>query len=597
MLGDLMLVLTLFAFLAGVATVLSPCVLPVLPALLAAGAGNGRLRPLGVVCGVIASFTFFTLALAALVKLFGISPDFLRSIAIAVIAAFGIVLIFPSLGLFFAKSSGRIASLGAAIESKSRSVSSGFWSGAVLGSALGLVWTPCAGPILAAITTLVATSSVSWEALAITLAYSLGAALPMFVIIYGGKKVISASRVLSSHTEGIRQAFGAFMVGAALAIALHYDVKFQEAAVAYLPLINLDDNSLVREELQKLRSKSSLTNEQFILPSAAVGTKLHSSQGEQAPNAAPALPELAVAPQLVGIVDWVNSAPLNLGQLRGKVVLIDFWTYSCINCIRTFPYLKDLDDKYRDKGLVIVGVHTPEFEFEKNPENVKMAVERFGLHYPVAIDSDFKTWQNYNNQYWPAHYLIDQKGIVRSFHFGEGAYRETENEIRNLLGLTALAGSDVPQQHRFITPETYLGSLRGNSYTPDNKIVAEKKTLYDYSGKLESDLVGLRGSWLVLPEKIAASDGISTLDLNFAATRVYLVMDAPQLQLVTVLLDGKPLPKEYATADMNDQGQIKVKEPRKYDVLNLHRAYGRHLLTLQLPEGVELYAFTFGDEP
>lgn len=585
-----MLILLLFAFLAGLVTVLSPCILPVLPALLAAGAGKGHLRPVGIVVGMTVSFTFFTLMLTALVKLTGISADTLRYIAIALIAGFGMLLIFPSLGEWFAKSTTAIASIGQSVEMQARTLDSGFYSGMLLGTALGLVWTPCAGPILAAITTLVATSSASFEALMIILAYCLGAALPMLAIIYGGKRIIDSSRHLSHHTEAIRKVFGALMLAAALAIALHYDVTLQQVAVEYVPFLNLDDNALVRRELQNLKSKTVPSNKQFILPASS-----SEADPQIFKKAVDSLPEIAPAPEVVGIVAWINSSPLNLLQLRGKVVLIDFWTYSCINCIRTFPFLKAWDAKYRDKGLVIVGVHTPEFEFEKNSDNVKQAVERFGLQYPVAIDSNFKTWLNYNNQYWPAHYLIDQQGIVRSFHFGEGAYMQTENEIRTLLGLAALTDKEEAHKKRFLTPETYLGSLRADSYIVENGVKAGEMT-YTYQGQLGSDQVGLRGGWLVSPEKITALDD-SALDLNFIATRVYAVMDAPQLEYVKVLLDEQPLSKQYATDDFNEKGEIGIKEPRKYDVLNLHGAYGRHKLTLQVPKGVSLYAFTFGDEP
>lgn len=579
-----MLILLFFSFLAGIATVLSPCVLPVLPALLSAGAGKGHLRPIGIICGLVFSFIFFTLLLTAIVNWTGISPDFLRYFAIALIGLFGLMMIFPVLGDKFAEWTAGVADLGQSVQSKSNLFGSGFWSGFVLGIALGLVWTPCAGPILAAITTLVATTSISWSTFFITLAYSLGAAIPMLFIIYGGKKIISSSKTLSNHAEWIRKGFGVLMILAALAIAFHYDVKFQQYAIQYVPLINIEDNPTVQNELDNLRKANAQSkNENFVLPN-----ELFKDEN---------LPHYASAPELVGIVDWINSPPLTIKELKGKVVLIDFWTYSCINCIRTFPYLKDWYAKYKDKGLVIIGVHTPEFEFEKNPENVKDAVKRFGIEYPVAVDSQFKTWQNYNNHYWPAHYLIDQDGVVRDFHFGEGAYMATENAIRKLLGMDALSGKDAPVSHRPITPETYLGSARADSYASGINLVADKTTSYNFSGTLGRDELGLKGDWMVDPEKIVSKKDGSELSLNFQATRVYLVMDADSSKTVTVLLDGKPLPEKYRTSDMNAQGQIMVKEPRKYDVVNLKGDYGRHVVTLVAPTGVAMYAFTFGDEP
>lgn len=431
-----MTVLLSFAFLAGIVTVLSPCVLPVLPALLSAGGGKGHLRPIGIISGLIFSFTFFTLALTAIVQLTGISPDILRYIAIALIAMFGLLMIFPALGEKFAEMTAGVANLGQSVQEKSHLFGTGFWSGFVLGIALGLIWTPCAGPILAAITTLAVTSSVTWFTFFLTLAYSLGAAIPMFFIIYGGKKIISSSRGISNYSEGIRKSFGVLMILSALAIALHYDTKLQEIAIQYVPLINIENNLLVNEELEKLRrSHSVIANKEFIL-----SKQKFSEDGRN-------LPKLAAVPELVEITGWVNTEPFTLQQLQGKVVLIDFWTYSCINCIRTLPYLKDWYAKYKDKGLVIVGVQTPEFEFEKNTENVREAAKRFGLEYPIAVDGKLKTWQNFNNHYWPTHYLVDQEGLVRSFHLGEGAYTETENGIRNLLGLVPLIEEEKTLSH------------------------------------------------------------------------------------------------------------------------------------------------------
>lgn len=579
-----MLILLLFSFLAGIVTVLSPCVLPVLPALLSAGAGQGRLRPFGIILGLIASFTFFTLALTAIVRATGISPDVLRYAAILLIAGFGLVLVFPLLGERFAEAASWIANLGQSVQEKSRLFGTGFWSGFVLGIALGLVWTPCAGPILASITTLVQTTQISAETFAITVAYSLGAAIPMFTIIYGSSKVVSSSRALSKYSEEIRKGFGSLMILAAFAIAFHWDVAFQQAALEYVPMVNVEDNPLVKKELESLR-KSSQGNSSFA-------DALSRASAEEKRKD---LPKIATAPEIVGILGWINSTSLTLESLRGKVVLIDFWTYSCINCIRTFPYLKEWDRKYKDQGLVIIGIHTPEFEFEKNADNVKDAVKRFGISYPVALDSNFATWQNYSNLYWPAHYLIDQAGILRQFHFGEGKYKETENAIRSLIGLPLLKLEEQTAAARPLTPETYLGYARGTSYALDIVLKPDRIADYTFKEPMGNNRVAIQGKWRVDEEKIIAI-GNSTLTLNFIATRVYLVMSSGNPATVKVLLDGKPLPKKYYSVDQNRKGEIEVEAPRKYDVLTLKGDYSRHTLTLIVPRGVSLYAFTFGDE-
>ncbi len=440
--------------------------------------------------------------------------------------------------------------------------------GFVLGIALGLIWTPCAGPILAAITTLVATSAVTFETFILVFAYSLGAAIPMFLIIYGGQKAITSSKFLSKHSEGIRQTFGVLMILAAAMIAFHLDVAFQQFAIKYIPMINVEDQPVVKEALTHLKGKKE----------SAFGQAVEKYQSEFGN-----LPHIAKAPNFAGITDWINTPPLTIEKLKGKVVLVDFWTYSCINCIRTFPYLKSWYQKYKDNGFVIVGVHTPEFAFEKDKENVIDATKRFGILYPVALDNNFATWQAYDNSYWPAHYLIDRDGIVREVHHGEGAYTETENAIRDLLGLAPIKGEEPIASHRAISPETYLGTSRGRSYSS--------------TGIPGPDQVALKGPWKKEAEKIISESDESTLSLNFIATRVYLVLGGSSDKPIKVQLDGQPLPKQFYTKDMNAEGEILVKEPRKYDIVDLKMQYGRHTLTLQLPKGIEAYAFTFGDEP
>jgi cytochrome c biogenesis protein CcdA/thiol-disulfide isomerase/thioredoxin len=565
----IMIALILFAVLAGLVTVLSPCILPVLPILLAAGVGQGRYRSLGIILGLIISFSFFTLALTALVHATGISPDGLRYIAIAVIIICGLMMLFPALGDRFAAMTSALAHIGSAVQEKSQFVGTGFLSGCIVGIALGLIWTPCAGPILATITTLVASSSITLSTIVVTLAYSTGAAIPMFLISYGGNKIINSTMVVARYTENIRRAFGLLMILGALAIAFHVDVILQQFTLKYFPMVNIENNEAVTRELGTLKTNQN--------------TAFSFTDNNK--------PE---APAIVGIQQWLNSAPLSLEQLRGKVVLIDFWTYSCINCVRTLPHVERWYNTYKDAGFVIIGVHTPEFEFEKNVENVKSALQRFGITYPVALDNKYATWKNYNNHYWPAHYLIDQNGIVQEHHFGEGDYTETENAIRKILGLAPLAATVEHETAGALTPETYLGYARAQSYHDELQIQKDQPSTYDYHAILNADQVGLKGVWQVGPESIQAHSDDAQLNLNFTANRVYLVMRSPAPQLVNVLLDGQAVPMTYRTIDMNAQGQIQVSVPRMYDILNLKGDNGRHVLTLEFPKDVSPYVFTFG---
>ena len=399
--------------------------------------------------------------------------------------------------------------------------------------------------------------------------YSIGTALPMFLIMYGGNKITNSTSALAPYTETLRKIFGALMIGGALAIAFHFDVTLQQIAVKYFPMISIDSNEAVKKELEQLQKEPAMNK----FSSSAPG---------------------AHAPDFVGISQWFNSPPLTLEQLKNKVVLIDFWTYSCINCVRTLPYLKNWYAKYKDKGFVIVGVHTPEFEFEKNPANVQDAIKRFGISYPVALDNHFSTWQTYHNRYWPAHYLLDQNGIISYTHFGEGEYLKTENSIRSLLGLQEISERESREPIKPQTPETYLGIARASQYHPDIRLQANATNMYDYKGRLADDQVGLHGSWLVADESITAKSNDARLDINFIGNRVYLVMSAASLSLIEVLLDGKPVDKKYYTVDMNEAGTIPVKDSRMYDILDLKGDNGRHVLTVKVPKDVTLYVFTFG---
>jgi cytochrome c biogenesis protein CcdA/thiol-disulfide isomerase/thioredoxin len=563
-----MLFLVLFAFLAGVVTILSPCILPILPIVLSSSVSGGRSRPLGIVTGFIFSFTFFTLALATVVRLTGISADILRTLAIIVVFGFGLSLLIPQTQLLLEKAFTFFTRF-----VPRNSQKEGFGPGLIVGMSLGLIWSPCVGPILAAVITLAVSNSISLASILITMSYAVGAALPMLVILYSGRQLFQKVPWLLKNTASIQKVFGVIMIATAVAIYFNVDRRLQTYIVEKLPsygagLTSLEQNTKVTQELQKLQNEVKLS------------------------------PTGQLAPDFTGGTHWISSPPLSLKkELKGKVVLVDFWTYSCINCIRTFPYLRDWYQKYKDKGFVIIGVHSPEFEFEKKTENVEQAVKDAHLEYPIVQDNEFAIWRAYDNNSWPAHYLIDKNGYIRHIHSGEGQYMETENAIRELLGEVPLNQKDEQVERKDITPETYLGYERAEGYSYQTKIERDKDKEFEVNAPIEEDSVGLKGKWLISSEYILSSTNVDSILLNFQATHVYLVLSprGKKNLAATVLLDGKPLPSKYYTPDMDTQGRIIIDQARKYDIIDLKNEYGRHQIEIIFPAGVEAYAFTFGN--
>jgi cytochrome c biogenesis protein CcdA/thiol-disulfide isomerase/thioredoxin len=573
-----MILLVLFAFLAGVVTILSPCILPILPLILSSSTG-GHKKPFGIVTGFILSFTFFTLALTTIVKLTGIPSDTLRYIAVAIILFFGLSLIIPQTQILLEKLFTRFASF---MPQSKNDVDAGFFSGIVIGVSLGIIWAPCVGPILASVITLAATSTITFATIAITFAYSLGTAIPMFVIIYSGQRLLRKMPWLLNKGELIQKIFGLLMVFTALAIFFDLDRQFQTKIIQIFPqygagLTNFENNSVVQNQLQQLRGGETSTQD----------------------SAGKLLPTGTKAADFTAGGNWINSQPLSLRtELKGKVVLVDFWTYSCINCLRTLPYLKQWYDTYKEQGFTIVGVHSPEFEFEKQISNVSKAVKDLGVLYPVVQDNDLKIWGAYQNQYWPAHYLIDKEGNIRYVHFGEGKYVETENAIRTLLDQQPVDKKEpAPVGNRSQTPETYLGYSRADAYSLYTPIQADQKINYSLPASVENDAVALGGEWLIKNEYIQSESDQASLVLNFQANQTYLVIALAAGQKegkVKVLLDGKEVPAAYRTADMDENGVITVVDARKYDILNLASSGGRHTVKLEFSSGIQAFAFTFG---
>jgi thiol-disulfide isomerase/thioredoxin len=476
---------------------------------------------------------------------------------------------------------------------------SGWWGGFVTGVALGIIWTPCAGPILATIATLASTQAVNLQVVLLTLVYTLGVGVPLFILALLGQRLFRAMRRLNTYTGRIQQAFGAIMIISAVMIGTGYDRTLQAKLLDLFPaygnfVVNLESNGAVEQQLEQLqqRNAGSGLNDQT--------TSISSSD---------ALADYGAAPELGGISAWLNTEngqPLTIAGLAGKVVLVDFWTYTCINCIRTLPYVQDWYTEYADDGLVVLGVHTPEFVFERDQNNVAAAIAQYGLTYPVALDNDYTTWDNFANRYWPAKYLIDANGHVRYYHFGEGNYVETEAAIQKLLteaGATLTEEIDTVDSSAYApsqTPETYLGTARAEKIAHDDGVVAGTHNYAVAGSQLDTlDLHDwtITGDW-ELTDEAAIPGNHATLQLHYQASDVYLVI-TPQFEVdsaagtITVLLDGAPITDGAAGEDVVN-GQLQLDEPRLYHIVQT-TALETHTLTLQFRyANVELYAFTFG---
>jgi cytochrome c biogenesis protein CcdA/thiol-disulfide isomerase/thioredoxin len=423
------MILIAFAFLAGLVTILSPCILPLVPLVLATGSSGGRARPVGVIAGLVLSFTVFTLTLTALVAALGIPAGALRWVAVAVLALFGLALLIPAFGARLEPLFERLVTVGTGRGGD------GLGGGLVLGASLGLVWAPCVGPIMASVIVLAATGGVSPLTVAITLAYAAGAGLPLLAVAVGGRALAARlRRGLGRAGAGVQQALGVLMLLTCLFIATGQDLRLQTVAGSYLPgdwtarLTAIEDQPVVNQELDKVRGATgAAVAEVPALPADPAAP----------PTATPVppldLPDLGPAAELVGTGQWFNAEPTTLAALRGKVVIVDFWTFACYNCNNTLPYLKRWYDQYAGQGLVILGVHTPEFAYEHEAANVANAIREKGITFPVVQDNDYQTWRAYDNHYWPSFFFIDAKGRLRHTHIGEGAYDESERVIRQLL--------------------------------------------------------------------------------------------------------------------------------------------------------------------
>jgi thiol-disulfide isomerase/thioredoxin len=451
------------------------------------------------------------------------------------------------------------------------------------------VYVPCAGPILAGVTTASAAQDFTAGKLVVALAYAAGSGVVIYALILGGRKLVDRLKPIQSK---IQVGLGAVMVAVALAMLADLDLRFQQSIAENLPAFlrnpaaPLEESGLVSDEIDQVsgRSPHSATSE---------GGGIEAEMGLK-------LPVLGAAPEIVPGGEWFNTEPFTLAEQseEGRVTLIDFWTYTCINCIRTLPYLRAWHEEYADEGLTILGVHTPEFAFERDPGNVETAIGEYDIEYPVVQDNEYGTWDAFGNRYWPAKYLIDADGDVRYVHFGEGEYENTERAIRSLLeeagsrnlGPEAEASAETADPAT-ITPETYFGSLRAQGFVNGPILPGTR----DY-GDWDADKLGLNqfaysGTWKVTGEHASAEENAS-IGMRFQARRVFCVMGAPDSGEVRVLLDGEPIPDDLAGEDV-DEGAATVSGQRLYRLVELPEA-GVHTLTLEFDPGVSGYAFTFG---
>jgi cytochrome c biogenesis protein CcdA/thiol-disulfide isomerase/thioredoxin len=543
---EAVLVLLGIGFVAGVVTAISPCVLPVLPVVLAGGATGSERRPYAIVGGLVASFTVFTLFATWLLDRLGLPDDFLRNAAIVLLFVVAATLLVPRFGAWLERPFAVLT----------RRPAGDLGGGFLLGASLGLVFVPCAGPVLAAISVIAAHQDVSLRAFALTLAYALGAAVPMLAVAAGGRR---AAVPLRAYAQTLRTAAGALIAVTALALTFHADDHLR-AVPGYTDFLQskIEKTGRAQRELAKL-----------------------TSGGEALAATAPASKYLP-APDFAGISHWLNTPggrPLTMQGLRGKVVLVDFWTYTCINCLRTLPHLEAWDAAYRSKGLVIVGVHTPEFAFEHSRSNVAAAIDRLGVRYPVPQDNDYATWDAFHNQYWPAEYLIDRHGRVVHAHFGEGEYGETEALIRKLLAARGPEARPVADTtpRELMTPESYLGWQRLARYA-GSPIRPGVSAAYRFPVVLGQDELAYAGRWTVEAERIVGGGG-ARLRLHFHAKNVYLVLAGNGH--VQVLVDGRP------------ERTVAVDANRLY-TLRSTPAVDDGVMELRFTPGVQAYAFTFG---
>jgi cytochrome c biogenesis protein CcdA/thiol-disulfide isomerase/thioredoxin len=572
-----MITLALIGLIGGLITGISPCILPVLPVIFLSGGAQAarvdgasedaalpkpnRRRPYIVILGLVVSFSIFTLVGSLLLSLLHLPQDFLRWAGLIILVAIGVGLIVPRFQEILEKPFSWIPQ---------RSVGTDR-GGFVLGLALGVVYVPCAGPVLAAITVAGATGKIGIETVVLTATFAIGAAIPLLIFALAGRAVGERVKAFRTHQRGLRITAGVVMI--ALAVALTFDLP--DILQRLIP----DYTS----QLQAAAGGPTVVKDQLDPKTGSVAAPCSAG--------AETLVNCGTAPPISGISSWLNTPKdkgLSISSLKGSVVLVDFWAYSCINCQRATPHLNAWYDSYKDDGFTIIGVHSPEYAFEKVEGNVKAGAARIGIKYPIALDNDFTTWTNYSNSYWPAEYLIDAKGMIRHVNFGEGGYAETEKLIRELLtdanpGIALSPATDVADTTPQIpgqTPESYLNGTRVTNYSGVGSYT-EGTSGFAFPASVPNDTFALDGKWTISnsQEEGITSVGAASIRLNYKAQHVYLNVSGPGT--LTVTHDG-------TVRSIPVSG-----EPNIYDLVELSKAE-RGQIDVKLSDGMEAFSFTFG---
>lgn len=573
--------IALIGFLGGLITGISPCILPVLPVILLSGAGSTRgvsstARPYLVIAGLVCSFSLATLIGSALLTALHLPQDAIRWAALVVLTLIGLGLIFPAVQHLIERPFAYFPQ---------RQIGSGA-DGFGLGLTLGALYVPCAGPVLAAIVVAGGTSSIGPGALVLTATFAVGNALPLLAFALAGRRVAERVAAFRRRQRAIQIAGGIAMIVLAVALVFNLPAMLQRAVPDYTTAMQ---NKLGANDIER-----SLGPEPMAQPGHGSGLQLSrpgtTMNGTLADcsSGSVELQQCGPAPALTGITGWLNTPddkPLDPAAVQGKVILIDFWAYSCINCQRAIPHVIEWYNRYRDSGFLVIGVHTPEYAFERVPANVASGAADLHISYPIALDNDYATWNNYQNLYWPAEYLIDAKGQVRHTKFGESDYEGTEKVIRELLAdahpgvqLPAPANSaDLTPQTR-LTPETYLGVDKAGNYGGGTDYKAGAATL-NYPPKLADDKFALRGRWTLDDQGATADGDDSAIRLNYTAKDVYVVVGGTGT--LTVTRDGKTTTTPIGGA------------PTLHRIVADDGAH-RDQLDMQVSKGLQVFSFTFG---